>query len=92
MSQQKLHIGLGEEVGTRNLEVPYATTSQLLTYILSIAVGINHKGCGRLRERTVQIVGKLYAVAHLLIIILATQNLQFVAHKHLIATLACIRQ
>ena len=70
----------------------YATTCQLLTYILSIAVGINHKCCGRLGERTIESVGKLYAVAHLLIIILATQNLQFVAHKHLTATLAGIGQ
>ena len=68
------------------------TTCQLLTYILSIAVGINHKGRSRLRERTVQIVGKLHTIAHLLSIILAAKNLQFVAHKHVVATLAGIRQ
>ena len=72
MSQQQLHVGLRKQVGTRNLEVSYTTTSQFLTYILCVAIGVNHKGRRRLRERAVQRISKLHTVAHLLSIIFAT--------------------
>ena len=81
MRKQQLQFGRRKEVGARHLEVPDTTACEFATDILCVAVGIDDERGGRLGEHCAETVGKLHAIAHLMLVGLAVEQRQLVAEQ-----------